>query len=49
VSGVIVAFLVDAVFVAGLLFTSGWKAKRSGSRGSVKEDAPSAQPVLPSR
>jgi len=49
VSGVIVAFLVDAVFVVGLLSVSSWKAKRSGSRVSVKEDAPIAQPVLPSR
>jgi hypothetical protein len=49
VSGVIVAFLVDAVFVAGLLFLCSWKAKRSGSRGSVNEDAPSAQPILPRR
>jgi len=49
VSGVIVAFLVDAVFVVGLLSVSSWKAKRSASRVSVKEDAPIAQPVLPSR
>ncbi len=49
VSGVIVAFLVDAVFVAVSLFVCSWKAKRSGSRGSMREDAPSAQPVLPDR
>ena len=49
VSGVIIAFLVDAVFVVGLLSVSSWKAKRSASRVSVKEDALIAQPVLPSR
>jgi hypothetical protein len=31
VSGVIVAFLVDAVFVAGLLLVSAWQARRSAS------------------
>ena len=31
VSGVIVAFLVDAVFVAGLLLVSAWQVGRSGS------------------
>jgi hypothetical protein len=31
VSGVIVAFLLDAVFVAGLLLVSAWRTQRSGS------------------
>ena len=49
VSGVIVAFLVDAVFVSGLLFVCGWKAMLSEARDAVKDDAPSAQPILPLR
>ena len=47
VSGVIVAFLVDAVFVAVSLFVCGWKAMLSEARDAVKDDAPNAQPVLP--
>jgi hypothetical protein len=31
VSGVIVAFLFDAVFVAGLLLVSAWQVQRSES------------------
>lgn len=49
VSGVIVAFLVDAVFVGVSLFVCSWKAMLSEARDAVKEDAPSAQPVLPRR
>ena len=49
VSGVIVAFVVDAFFVAGLLFVSGWKAKLFEARAETKDDEPSAQPVLPLR
>jgi hypothetical protein len=30
VTGVIVAFLVDAVFVATLLFASAWRVRRGG-------------------
>jgi hypothetical protein len=47
VSGVIVAFLVDAVFVAGLLFVSGWKAMLREARDVVKEDETGAQPLQP--
>jgi hypothetical protein len=46
VSGVIVAFLVDAAFVAGLLFVSAWQVRRSDARHVVKDGGPRAQ--LPS-
>jgi hypothetical protein len=49
VSGVIVAFLVDAVFVAVSLFVCSWKAMLSESRGSVKEDGTGAEPIQPLR
>jgi hypothetical protein len=49
VSGVIVAFLVDAVFVAGILFVSGWKAKLWEARDVVNENETGAQPLQPLR
>ena len=49
VSGVIVAFLVDAVFVAVSLFVCSRKAMLSEARDAVKERESSAQPVLPLR
>lgn len=39
VSGVIVAFLVDAVFVAGLLLISSWQTDRQSDEISVVVDA----------
>jgi hypothetical protein len=39
VSGVIVAFLVDAVFVAGLLLVSSWQTDRQSDQMSVVVDA----------
>jgi hypothetical protein len=44
VSGVIVAFLVDAVFFAGLLFVSAWQVRRSDRRDVVTGAVPEAQP-----
>ena len=49
VSGVIVAFLVDGVFVAGSLFVCSWKAMHSEARDGVKERESSVQPILPLR
>jgi hypothetical protein len=44
VSGVIVGFLVDAAFVAGLLFVSAWQIRRSDARdvadGAERKDQP---------
>jgi hypothetical protein len=45
VSGVIVAFLVDAAFVAGLFLVSAWQVRRSDARGVVKDGVPRAQPT----
>jgi hypothetical protein len=45
VSGVIVAFLGDAAFVAGLLFVSAWQVRRSDARDVVKGGVPRAQPT----
>jgi hypothetical protein len=39
VSGVIVAFLVDAVFVAGLLLVSSWQTDRQSDEISVVVEA----------
>ena len=49
VSGVIVAFLVDAVFVSVSLLVCSWKAMLSEARDAVKERESSGQPVLPLR
>jgi hypothetical protein len=49
VSGVIVAFLVDAVFVSVSLLVCSWKAMLSDARDAVKERESSGQPVLPLR
>jgi hypothetical protein len=49
VSGVIVAFLVDAVFVAVSLFVCSRKAMPWEARDATKKDEPSDQPVLPLR
>jgi hypothetical protein len=45
VSGVIVAFLVDAVFLAGLLFVSAWQVQPSDPRDGVKGGQPEPQPT----
>jgi hypothetical protein len=45
VSGVIVAFLVDAAFVAGLLFVSAWQIRRSDARDGADGAEPVAQPT----
>jgi hypothetical protein len=47
VSGVIVAFLVDAVFVAVSLFVCSWKAMLWEARDAVMGDESSAQPLQP--
>jgi len=47
VSGVIFAFLVDAVFVAVSLFVCSWKAMHSEARDAVKEHESSGQPLQP--
>jgi hypothetical protein len=46
VSGVIVAFVADAAFVAGLLMVSAWQVKQNDARDAVKggeSAAPSTQ------
>jgi hypothetical protein len=45
VSGVIVAFVADAAFVAGLLMVSAWQAQLRDARDVVKGEESEAQPT----
>jgi hypothetical protein len=45
VSGVIVAFVADAIFVAGLLLVCAWQAQLRDARDVVKAEESEAQPT----